>query len=265
MINKKFAIIGYGNMAGAIFGGAIKKGLIDGANLYAFDPSDVAREKMKADGINVAGSGAEACEMADIVFLSVKPQYAEAAISECGDKINNKSVFSIMAGLSVERIKKLIQGNARVLRVMPNTPALVFEGAFALVSDTDITEEEKTIAEELFSALGLITWVEERLIDAVCGLSGGGPAWVAMFIEAMVDAGVGQGLPRKVASDLTIQTVLGSAKLLLETGMHTAALKDMVTSPGGTTIEGCKVLEEAGFRGGIMDCVEAATEKSKAL
>jgi pyrroline-5-carboxylate reductase len=265
MIKQKIGIIGFGNMSGAIFGGAIKKGIIDPANLFAFDPNDTAKDHARKLGIHIADSEEDAAASADIVFLGVKPQYAPAAIAACKKAIDRKAVISIMAGLTIERIKAAIDGDARVLRLMPNTPALVDEGASVLCSETDFTEEEKASAVALFEAVGIVEWVPENLISAVCGTSGGAPAWVAMFIEALGDAGVQQGLPRKTAYNLACQTVLGSAKLLMETGMHPAELKDMVTSPGGTTIEGCKVLEGLGFRGAIMDCVEAASEKSKQL
>jgi pyrroline-5-carboxylate reductase len=153
----------------------------------------------------------------------------------------------------------------RVLRTMPNTPAMVRQGAFALCSDCDLTQEERQIAEEIFSRLGTALWVPEQLMDAVCGLSGSGPAYVAMLIEAMADGGVREGLPRQLACQLAAQTVMGTAQMYLELGLEPARIKDMVTSPAGTTIEGCYALEKAGFRGAVIDAVHAGTERSKEL
>ena len=159
----------------------------------------------------------------------------------------------------------MIAGNIRVLRTMPNTPALVNAGAFALCSETDLTADEKAFAEKLFGSIGIVEWMNEHLIDTACGLSGSGPAFVAEFIEALGDGGVLEGLPRATAYRLAAQTVMGTAKMILETGMHPAQLKDMVSSPGGTTITGCQVLEEMGFRAAAINAVQAATNKSREL
>ena len=173
--------------------------------------------------------------------------------------------MSIVAGVTVSRLQAMIDGTPRILRIMPNTPAMVFEGAFALCSDNDFTNEELEAAKSLYSSIGIVELVPEHLIDAVCGLSGGGPAYVSMFIEAMADGGVKQGLPRKTAYRLAAQTCLGTAKMILEMNIHPGELKDMVTSPGGTTIEGCEALEKGGMRAAVMECINAGAEKSKQL
>lgn len=168
-----------------------------------------------------------------------------------------------MAGLESGTIKSWIGSDKRVLRIMPNTPAIVGEGVFALDSDSNALDEEKKTVEDMFSTIGLVEWVEERLFPVVTGLSGGGPAYVAMFIEALADAGVLHGLKRDVAIKMAAKTVLGSATQLLETGIHPAVLKDMVCSPAGTTIEGVKALEDYSFRAGVIEAITAATLKSK--
>ena len=187
------------------------------------------------------------------------------AIGKLEKALDGKALMSIVAGVTVERLQNMIDGTPRILRIMPNTPALVFEGAFALCSDNDFTAEELDAAKAIYEKIGVVEMIPEKLIDAVCGLSGGGPAWVAMFIEAMADGGVKNGLPRATAYKLAAQTCLGTAKMLLETDMHPGQLKDMVTSPGGTTIEGCEALERGGMRYAVIDCINVATEKSKRL
>ena len=196
----------------------------------------------------------------------MKPQYAEEDFGQCRlCALDGKCRISIMAGITSARLKAMAGGKVRVLRCMPNTPAMVLEGAFALSRMPDASAEEKALAEQIFAPPGIVEWIPERLIDAVCGLSGGGPAYAAMFIEALADGGVMEGLPRGTAYRLAAQTVLGTAKMILEKGLHPGALKDMVTSPGGTTIEGCLALEKGGMRAAVMECVVAGAEKSKKM
>ena len=265
MITQKIGIIGCGNMGGAILKGAIASGVLAPEQAYVYDISPAAREAAKNLGVNVMENDEEVCKESDIILLAVKPQNAAEALEQCKKALDEKALMSIVAGVTVERLQNMIDGTPRILRIMPNTPALVFEGAFALCSDNDFTADELTAAKAIYEKLGIVEMIPEKLIDAVCGLSGGGPAWAAMFIEAMGDAGVKNGLPRATAYRLAAQTVLGTAKMYLETGKHPGELKDMVTSPGGTTIEGCEALERGGFRYAVMDCVNKATEKSKRL
>lgn len=265
MITKKLGIIGCGNMGGAILYGALESGVIAKENVFVYDTNPAMRDKAAGWGAIVSGSDAEVCRNADIILLAVKPQQAKDALAMCEDALDSKALMSIVAGVTVERLQAMINGTPRILRIMPNTPAMVYEGAFALCSDNDFTEDELACAKAVYEAIGIVEMVPEHLIDAVCGLSGGGPAYAAMFIEAMADGGVKQGLPRAAAYRLAAQTCLGTAKMILETDLHPGQIKDMVTSPAGTTIEGCEKLETGGMRGAVMECIKAATERSKAL
>ena len=265
MITKKIGWIGCGNMGGAIRRGALESGVISKDDAIVYDIKEEMMDKAKGWGAALGESDADVCGKCDIVLLAVKPQQAKEALAQCGEALDGKALISIVAGVTVERLRGMISGNARILRVMPNTPAMVFEGAFALCADNDLASEEMAAAEELFRSIGVVEKVPETLIDAVCGLSGGGPAYVAMFIEAMADGGVKQGLPRATAYRLAAQTCLGTAKMILDMDIHPGQLKDMVTSPGGTTIEGCEALEKGGMRGTVIECINVATEKSKQL
>ncbi len=265
MITKKIGWIGCGNMGGAILRGALESGVISKDDAIVYDIKEEMMDKAKGWGAALGESDADVCGKCDIVLLAVKPQQAKEALAQCGEALDGKALISIVAGVTVERLRGMISGNARILRVMPNTPAMVFEGAFALCADNDLASEEMAAAEELFRSIGVVEKVPETLIDAVCGLSGGGPAYVAMFIEAMADGGVKQGLPRATAYRLAAQTCLGTAKMILDMDIHPGQLKDMVTSPGGTTIEGCEALEKGGMRGTVIECINVATEKSKQL
>ena len=261
----KIGFLGAGAMGGAILSGAINAGVLNPAEVNVSDMSEKICEKYAALGCHICRNNEELGAKSDILLVAVKPQYAAPALAGLGKSADGKAVISIMAGATVTRIRGMIQGNIRVLRVMPNTPALVNAGAFALCDETDLTGEEKSFAEHLFQSIGIVEWMNEHLIDTACGLSGSGPAFVAEFIEALADGGVLEGLPRATAYRLAAQTVMGTAKMVLETGMHPGQLKDMVSSPGGTTITGCQVLEERGFRAAAMDAVQAATKKSRAL
>ena len=261
----KIGFLGAGAMGGAILTGAVQAGVLEPANVYVSDFSGQIREKYAAMGCNICKDNEELGKQADLCFLAVKPQYAADALAGFKRSMDGKAVVSIMAGVTAERIRKMIGGGLRVLRTMPNTPALVNAGAFALCSDNDLTVGEKAFAEKLFSAIGIVEWMPEHLIDAACGLSGSGPAFVAMFVEALADGGVLEGLPRATAYRLAGQTVMGAAKMLLETGMHPGALKDMVSSPGGTTITGCQALENMGLRAAAISAVQAAVRRSREL
>lgn len=265
MVTKKIGIIGCGNMGGAILYGALESGVLPKENAYVYDINPTMMEKAESWGVNLAEDDEDVCKKADIVLLAVKPQNAKEALSMCKKALDKKAMMSIVAGVTVERLRDMIDGTPRILRLLPNTPAMVFEGAFAICSDNDFTEEELEIAKSIYSTIGIIEMVPEHLIDAACALNGGGPAFVAIFIEAMADGGVKQGLPRKTAYRLAAQTALGTAKMILEKELHPGEIKDMVTSPGGTTIEGCEALEKGGMRGAVIDCINKAAEKSKSL
>lgn len=265
MITKKIGIIGCGNMGGAIVYGALKSGVLPKENIYVYDINPGMMDKARNWGVNLTKDNEEVCKNSDIILLAVKPQNAAEALSQCKDALDGKAMMSIVAGVTVERLRAMTDGSPRILRIMPNTPAMVFEGAFALCSDNDFTPEELAQTEAIYRSIGVVELVPEHLIDTVCGLSGGGPAYTAMFIEALADGGVKQGLPRATAYRLAAQTCLGTAKMILEMDIHPGQLKDMVTSPGGTTIEGCEALEKGGMRAAVMECINAATEKSRSL
>ena len=261
----KIGFLGAGAMGGAILTGAIKAGIVEPCDVYVSDFSKVITDKYKAMGCNVVNSNKELGEAVDILQVAVKPQYAESALKELGDSMDGKAMISIMAGLTTETIREMTDGDFRLLRLMPNTPALVGAGAFALDSDTDLTDEEKEFAQKLFESLGIVEWMPEHLIDTACGLSGAGPAYIYIVIEALADGAVAEGLPRKTAMNLAAQTVMGAAKMVLETGEHPDYLKDQVCSPGGNTIVGIRTLEEHGVRGAFIDTVVKATERSREL
>ena len=264
-IKKKVGIIGCGNMGGAILYGALESGILSKDDVYVYDINPAMMGKASGWGVHLSRNDEDVCQNADLILLAVKPQNTAEALAQCKKALEGKALMSIVAGVTVSRLQAMIDGTPRILRIMPNTPAMVFEGAFALCSDNDFTNEELEAAKSLYSSIGIVELVPEHLIDAVCGLSGGGPAYVSMFIEAMADGGVKQGLPRATAYRLAAQTCLGTAKMILDKNIHPGQLKDMVTSPGGTTIEGCEALERGGMRAAVIDCINAGAEKSRKL
>lgn len=260
----KIGFLGAGAMGGAILSGAIEAGVFAPQDVYVADFSQAIKDKYAAIGCNICDQNSDLGQ-ADIVVIALKPQYAQPAIESLGTALEGKAAISIMAGLKAADVRAMISGNVRLLRTMPNTPALVGAGAFALDAGTDLTDEEKAFAEKLFGALGIFEWMPENLIDTATGLSGAGPAYVYMFIEALADGGVLEGLPRPTALRLAAQTVFGAAKMVLETGDHPDVLKDRVCSPGGNTIVGVRTLEEHGFRGACIDTVSKATIRAREL
>lgn len=264
-ITKRLGFIGCGNMGGAILRGIAESGIVGKEQIYVYDVNDAVREAMRSYGVQVTESNEQVCAASDMVFLAVKPQYMEQTLASTNGALEGKCAVSIAAGLCAARIRELAGADVRVLRTMPNTPAMVGLGAFALCDDCDLTEEERAAAHTLFAALGVVEWVPEHLIDAVCGVSGSGPAYAAMFLEALADGGVREGLPRDVAYSLAAQTMLGTAQMYLQNKTHPGVLKDMVTSPAGTTIEGCYALEKGGMRAAVIDAVHAGAKKSREL
>ncbi len=261
----KLGFIGAGSMGGAILRGAVKAGVLTPEEIYVSDISSTVRKTFSEMGCNIVANNEELGKSADIILMAVKPQQAKKALKDTVNSLDGKTAISIMAGLKTDTIREMTGGDFRLLRLMPNTPALVGTGAFALDSDTDLTDDEKEFAEKLFSSMGIVEWMPEDLIDTACGLSGAGPAYVYLVIEALADGGVLKGLPRATAQRLAAQTVLGAAKMVMETGDHPGALKDQVCSPGGNTIVGIKTLEEHGVRGAFIDTVMKSTERSKEL
>jgi pyrroline-5-carboxylate reductase len=266
-IDKKIAFLGGGNMAEALIKGLIAADTAKSDQIIATDISaDRQAHLQKTYGIMIRKNNSEAAREAEIIVLSVKPQIIERVLGEIATAIDEKKlVISIAAGIASAKIEKAFKDGSRVVRVMPNTPALVLAGAAALAGGKNATSEDLTLAQRIFNSVGKAVIVEEKLMDAVTGLSGSGPAYVFMIIDALSDAGVKAGLPRALALELAAQTVYGAAKMVLETKEHPAKLRDMVTSPGGTTIEGLHALEKGKLRATLMNAVEAATARSKEL
>jgi pyrroline-5-carboxylate reductase len=253
-------------MAEALVGGLLSGQVCSAESIWATDPVAERRDRLKGQfGVRVGLANREAVAWADVVVLAVKPQTFPAVLGELGPILAHALVISIVAGVPIATIAEQTGGATRVVRAMPNTPALVREGITALAIGTGVSDDDISLARTIFETVGLVVVVEERLMDAVTGLSGSGPAYVFQAIEALADGGVMMGLPRQTAELLAAQTVFGSARLVLESGVHPAQLKDRVASPGGTTIAGLHQLEQRGFRAALMAAVEAATRRSKEL
>ncbi len=263
----KIGFLGAGKMATALAKGFIHAGLVTADSLIASDPVKGARVAFaKETGAKTANSNLEVLKFATVLVLAVKPDQVNDLLAEVRSQFTEKHLLiSIAAGVPLARLEGGLGAGARAIRVMPNTPALVGASASAFALGKSAQPEDGQLAQKLFSSVGVAYQVKEWLLDAVTGLSGSGPAYVFLIIEALSDGGVAVGLPRDIATKLAAQTLLGSARLLLETGLHPGALKDMVTSPGGTTIEGIHELEKGGVRAALINAVRAATEKSKKL
>ncbi len=253
-------------MAEALIGGILAAHVCEPESVSATDPIAARRDVLTARfGIQVGADNTTLAREADIVVLAVKPQAMPALLQEVGHTLAGKLVVSIAAGVTTAWIRERIASPRGVVRAMPNTPALVRAGATALAYETDLAGRDVAAMQALFGAVGSVVSVEERLMDAVTGLSGSGPAYVFVAIEALADGGVKMGLPRATAELLAAQTVLGAARMVLERGEHPARLKDQVASPGGTTIAGLYQLEAGGLRSCLMAAVEAATNRSQEL
>jgi pyrroline-5-carboxylate reductase len=262
----KVGFIGCGNMASAIIGGLKAHAGIDASEIIAADASEAAREKAKETlSICTTASNTEVSTQADVLFLSVKPQYYETVIAEIQPTLPaGQIIVTIAPGKTLAWLGERL-GDVKIVRTMPNTPALVGEGITGVCKNNLVTEDEFAYVLKLLSSFGLAEAIPESLMDAVVSVSGSSPAYVFLFIEAMADAAVADGMPRAQAYKFAAQAVLGSAKMVLETGKHPAELKDMVCSPAGTTIEAVRVLEEKGFRGAVMDAMKACTAKAKGI
>lgn len=263
----KVGFIGCGNMASAIIGGLINNAHIKPEEILASDASQNAVEVAnKTLGVDVTTDNLTVAKNCEILFLSVKPQYYETVITEIKNLLTTEQlVITIAPGKTLAWLADRLGENIKIIRTMPNTPALVGEGITGVCKNALVTDEEFTYALSLLSSFGLAEAVPESLMDAVVSVSGSSPAYVFMFIEAMADAAVADGMPRAQAYKFAAQAVLGSAKMVLETGKHPGELKDMVCSPGGTTIEAVRVLEEKGFRSSVMEAMKACTSKAKGL
>ena len=267
--NPNIGFLGAGKMATALAKGFVRAEIVFPKEIIAGDPSEAARKSFSIEtGAKTTASNVEVAKFAEVLILATKPDQTTAVLEEihgCLKAKKNYLLISIAAGVTIARLENVLPPGARVVRVMPNTPALVGESASAYAPGKNATAADGDIAKKLLSAVGLALPVKENLLDAVTGLSGSGPAYVYQFIEAMSDGGVAAGLPRDIATRLAAQTVLGGAKMVLETGQHPGVLKDQVASPGGTTIEGLHELEKGKLRAAVMSAVRAATEKSRKL
>lgn len=266
-MTRTIGFIGSGNMGRAIISGLLKAKLYQPDEIYAFDISEPVLTQLHANlGITIVTSPVQLVETVDTVVISVKPQVLDQVVQPIKGKFTpNQVIISIAAGVTLEHLTNQLSDRLKLVRVMPNTPALVGAGMAAIAVNANVTSEEQTSLLTLFESFGLAKIVPEHLIDAVVGVSGSGPAYVYLFIEALADGAVLEGLSRKDAYEFAAQTVLGSAKMVLETGRHPGDLKDMVCSPAGTTITGVRVLEDGGLRGLIMDTVHAVAEKNREM
>jgi len=263
----RIGFLGAGKMATALAKGFIGAKLAGSDTILASDPSEAACAAFaKETGARTTAFNPDVVKFAEVLLLAVKPDHVSAVLQEIRPGFSeNHLMISIAAGVPLMTLENLLGTGARVVRVMPNTPALVGASATAFAPGKSARNSDAELVRELFLAVGIAVQVKETLLDAITGLSGSGPAYVYLFIEGLSDGGVAAGLPRDIAARLAAQTVLGSAKMVLETGLHPGVLKDMVASPGGTTIEGLHELEKGKMRATLISAVRAATEKSKKL
>jgi pyrroline-5-carboxylate reductase len=271
LTSKKLGFLGGGNMAEAMIKGMLSAGFVESKNIFVSDVMQSRQEFLHSEyKIKVTGDNRDIAAKCDILILAVKPQVVKKVLEEIHDLVDaSKLIVSVVAGVAIITIEEVLRSgqdkNISIVRTMPNTPALVQEGVTAIASGTHVSKTDIKVSHRLFEAVGKTVDVDESNMDAVTGLSGSGPAYIFMIIEALSDAGVKMGLSRDVANTLTVQTVLGAAKLARESGKHPGELKDMVTSPGGTTISGLHALEAGGLRNTLIDAVEQATLRSREL
>src|SRR5262245_567710 len=266
LTKKRVAIVGAGNMGVALMKGMIDSRAVPPANIVVSNKrKDKSRALAEKYGVNVAESNADCARGADVVLISVKPQIFARVLEEVREVVPEALLISVAAGISTRRIETVLGGTPRVIRSMPNTPAVIKEGATAISAGLYATPDDVKLAETIFQKIGRVVVVDEVHRDAVTYLSGSGPAYIFLIIEAFADAGVKVGLTREVAMELAVQTIQGSARMLQLTQEHPGKLKDQVTSPGGTAIAGLHTLEAGGLRTTIMNAVEAATNRAKEL
>lgn len=263
----KIGFIGAGSMAEALINGLINGDQVNKEAVIASDISDQRREEMiDRYGIEMVAENGKVVEESDYVFLAVKPQVIDDVVKGISDFFTaEQKLISIAAGVSTKQLEEMMPVEVSVVRIMPNTPALIQEGVLAYSLGSQATKELGRKLEELLSPVGKVIKVKEDLMPAVTGLSGSGPAYVALILEALVAGGVKLGLSHSDAEDLAVQTLAGTAKLAAESDEHLAVLRDQVTSPGGTTAEGLYRLEKAGLRSGLIEAVAASAEKAQEL
>ena len=260
----RFGFIGAGNMAQAMIGGILKEKLVSKDEIIASAATQKTLDAVKDKfGVQTTLDNQEIAK-ADMIFLAVKPVYCEQVLREIKDKLTkDRIIVSIAAGKTMAWLEEQLGKDTKIVRTMPNTPALVGAGITAVCPNEQVTDKELTQVCEVLESFGKAEVIKESMMDAVIAVSGSSPAYVFMFIEAMADAAVAEGMPRAQAYRFAAQSVLGSAKMVLETGKHPGELKDMVCSPAGTTIEAVRVLEQTGFRGSVMECMKACADKSR--
>lgn len=261
----KLGFIGAGNMGSAILNGILNAGSLPADDLYISRRHPELSADMANRGVHVTDGNVELVRAADCIVLAVKPVYTAQVIAEAAEALDGKFVISIVAGWTYEMLKSALPHGARFVRVMPNTPLAVGEGMSLISNRHTCTESEFAFAQAVFSAAGKVAVVEDHVFAAAASISGCGPAFVYQFIEALADGAVRYGVPRALAYELSAQTMMGAAKMVLETGEHPGRLKDAVCSPGGTTIEGVYALEKGGMRAAVMDALGATIEKTKQL
>ena len=263
----KIGVIGLGNMADAVIGGMLRQEIVNREDIIGSAATRQTVERMaQRYGVRATTDNKAVAEAAEVLILAVKPQFLEEVIREIKDVTKPDTlVISVAAGKSLAWLEEAFGRKMKLVRCMPNTPALVGAGCTGVCAGEAVSEEEKNYSLRLMESFGKADLMPERLIDAAGAVSGSSPAYVFMFIEAMADAGVAAGMPRAQAYEFAAQAVYGSAKLVLESGKHPGELKDMVCSPGGTTIQGVRVLEERGMRGAVMAALAACVEKTKSL
>eukprot|EP00898_Chlorokybus_atmophyticus_P004605 jgi/Chlat1/5145/Chrsp33S05143 len=265
-VDQRVGFIGAGMMAEALARGFISAGVVEPGSMCATDVASSRREVFQAAGVTAYTSAVDVAKNADVLILAVKPPHVAGVLAKlAGELTANHLLVSIAAGITLSTLQSGAGPECKVVRVMPNICCLVGSTAGAIAMGQNCTKEEKALVETLFGAVGRVHTLEEKLLDAVTGLSGSGPAFIFTVIEAMADGGVVAGLPRDIAQSLAAQTVLGAAKMVLEDGRHPGALKDSVCSPAGTSIAGMRALEEGGVRAGIMNAVIAAAERSREM
>jgi pyrroline-5-carboxylate reductase len=263
---KRIGFLGGGNIGEALVRGLTKTGLVPAEHLLVADVrADRLDELRRLYGVLTAPDNVTLVRRADVVILAVKPQILREVLEEIAPATPGKLLVSVAAGVATGEIRRHLPPGTRLIRVMPNTPALVLEGATAIAYAAGLADGDLDTARQIFEAVGRAVVLDEAMMDAVTGLSGSGPAYIALVVEALADGGVRVGLDRKTAMTLAMQTVLGTARLLIDTGMHPGQLKDMVSSPGGTTIAGIHTLEAGGLRRTLIDAVERATQRSREL
>lgn len=267
IVDKKIGFIGCGNMGKAILGGLVASKLVPAENITVYNRSAKSVEAISQEfGSRGANSADEVAKQADVLIVGVKPNMMANILGEIRNALKpNAIVVSIAAGVTLETLEFALKDGQKVVRVMPNTPALVNAGMSSITPNKQVSEDESALIVEIFSSFGRAEIVPEYLIHSVVGVSGSAPAYVFMFIEAMADAAVLGGMPRAQAYQFAAQAVMGSAKMVLETGKHPGELKDMVCSPGGTTIEAVKVLEQKGLRAAVMDAMQSCMAKSEEM